>query len=124
MQTLEIFPVKNNSFNDQYTKLLIIHIFSATKLFLTESLDQCRNNPNNPQNITSEIKAALKNMALEQEFYAQVVMIRQKESDNKKEKEKTKWYNFQGKPARSRRWSDLDHEWSEEKCRTHFLSQR
>ena len=30
--------------------------FEATKLFPTQSLDQCRNNPNNPHNIPNEIK--------------------------------------------------------------------
>ena len=38
-------------------------------------------------------------------------MIRQRESDDKKEKGKTNKYNFQGQSARSRRWFDLDHEW-------------
>ena len=53
-----------------------------------------------------------------QGFYAQVVTIRQKESENKKDKENTKKYNFQGKSARSRRWFDLDHEFIEEIFRT------
>ena len=30
--------------------------FEATKLFPKKVLDQCRNNPNNPQNIPNEIK--------------------------------------------------------------------
>ena len=53
-------------------------------------------------------------MSMEQGLYAQVFMILRKESENKKEKEKTKKYNFQGKSSRPRRWFDLDHEWSEE----------
>ena len=57
-------------------------------------------------------------MAMEQGLYAQVVMIRRKESENKKEKENTKKYNFQGKFARSRRWFYLDHEWLEENFMT------
>ena len=48
---------------------------------------------------------------MEQGFYEQVVMNRQNESENKKEKEIIKKYNFQGKSARPRRWFDLDHEW-------------
>ena len=40
---------------------------------------------------------------MEQGLYAQVVMILRWESDDKKEKEKTKKYNFQGQSARSRR---------------------
>ena len=47
---------------------------------------------------------------MEQGLYAQVAMIRQNGSENKKKKEKTKLYNFQGKPARSIHWFDIDHE--------------
>ena len=50
-------------------------------------------------------------MAIEQGLYAQVVMILQRESDNKKEKKRTKKYNFQGQSSRSRRWFYLDYEW-------------
>ena len=41
-------------------------------------------------------------------------MIRRKDPENKKEREKNKKYNFQGQLAESRRWFDLDHEWLEE----------
>ena len=41
-------------------------------------------------------------------------MICQKGSGNKKGKENTKKYNFQGKSTRSRRWFNHDHEWLEE----------
>ena len=57
-------------------------------------------------------------MATEQGLYAQVVMIRRRESYDKNEKGNTKKYNFRGKSARSRRWFDLDHEWLEENFRT------
>ena len=57
-------------------------------------------------------------MATEQGLYAQVVMIRRKESENKKEKENNKKYNFQGKSSRSRRWFNLDHEWLEKNFMT------
>ena len=50
----------NNEIRDQYTKLLIIH-FCSNKTFPTELLDQCINNPNQPQKLTSEVKVALKN---------------------------------------------------------------
>ena len=50
---------------------------------------QCKNNPNEPQNIPSEVKKGLKRMATENGLYAQVVMIHRRESDDKKEKEKT-----------------------------------
>ena len=52
---------------------------------------------------------------MEQELYAQVIMIRQRESDDKKEK--IKKYNFQGKSAAPRRLFELDHEWLEESFR-------
>ena len=50
-------------------------------------------------------------MAMEQGLYAQVVIILQKESENKKEKKNTKKYNFQVQSARSRCWFNLGHEW-------------
>ena len=50
-------------------------------------------------------------MALENVLYAQVVMIRRRESEDKKEKDKTTKYNYQGKSASKRHWLDLDHEW-------------
>ena len=45
-------------------------------------------------------------------------MIRRKESENKKEKDKTKKYIYQLKLTRPRRWLDLDHEWLEENFMT------
>ena len=51
---------------------------------------------------------------MEQGLYAQVVMICQSESDDKKGKEKTKRYNFQGQSARSRCWFNIDNEWFED----------
>ena len=50
-------------------------------------------------------------MSLENGLYAQVVMIRRRELYDKKEKYKTKTYNFQGQSARKKHWFDLDHEW-------------
>ena len=38
---------------DKYMKLLIIRFLKETKLFPTAFLNQCRNNPNEPQNIPS-----------------------------------------------------------------------
>ena len=40
--------------------------FAATKPFPTEFLDQCKNYPNKPQNIPSEVKVALKKIAMGQ----------------------------------------------------------
>ena len=55
---------------------------------------------------------------MEQGLHAEVVMIHQKESENKKGKEKTKNYNFQGQSARSRRWFDIYHARLEENLMT------
>ena len=57
-------------------------------------------------------------MAVEQGFCAQVVIIRRKDLDNKKEKENTNKYNFQGWSTISKRWFYLDHEWLEKTCST------
>ena len=57
-------------------------------------------------------------MAMKQGLYAQVVVIRRKDLENKKEKENTNKYNFQGQSAISRRWFDLDHERLEENFMT------
>ena len=53
-------------------------------------MDQCRNNTKNPQNTPNEIKEGLKKIAMEQGLYEKVVMIRRKDSENKKERENTK----------------------------------
>ena len=61
---MQIYEVIENSY------------FEETKLFPTRVFPQCRNNPNEPQNIPNEINAALQNIATEQGLYAQVVIIR------------------------------------------------
>ena len=53
-------------------------------MFLNQYID----NPNEPQNIPNKTKAALKKMAMEQELYARMVMIRLRDSDDKKENKK------------------------------------
>ena len=47
-------------------------------------------------------------MDMENGLYAQVVMIRQRESDDKNQKLNTKKCNFQGQSARTKRWFDID----------------
>ena len=78
-----------------------------------ECLDLCKK-IDETQFLTSEIKVVLKIMATEQALYTQVIMIRQNDSDNNKERENTKKYNLQEKSERSICWLDLDHEWLEE----------
>ena len=53
-------------------------------------------------------------MALENELYAQVVMILRKQLFDKNEKDKTKKYNFRGQLARTKYWLDFDQEWLKE----------
>ena len=50
-------------------------------------------------------------MDLENGLYEHVVMIRRRESDDKKGKFKTKIYNFQGQSERKKRWFGIDHKW-------------
>ena len=57
-------------------------------------------------------------MALENGLYAQVVMILRRELDDKKEKNKTKKFNFQGQSERTKHWFDIDHEWLKENFMT------
>ena len=51
-------------------------------------------------------------------MYAQVVIIRRRNLDDIKEKDKTKKFNFQGQSARTKRWFDIDHECLKEKFMT------
>ena len=60
-------------------------------------------------------------MAMEQQLYAQVIMIRQKylkfaATDRNKNEAK---FKFQGQSARSQRWFDLDFDWIEVNLSTH-----
>ena len=57
-------------------------------------------------------------MALKNGLYSQVVMIRRRELDDKKVKDKTKKYNFQGKSERTNYSFDIYHEWSKENFMT------
>ena len=64
----------------------VIHASFFEKIYISppEFLDKCKNNTNGPQFLPSEVKLVLKIMAMEQGLYVQVVMIRRKDSDNKK----------------------------------------
>ena len=91
-------------------KLLMLH-FLKKRIFPEAFLDLCKNSPNQPQFLPYEVKVVLKIMAIEQRLYAQVVMIFQKDHDNKNKKENTNKYNFQGKSTILIRLFDIDHEW-------------
>ena len=59
-------------------------IFWRNKYFPQDFLDLYKNNTNQPQFLSSGVRLVPKQMAMEQVLYAHVVMIRQKDSDNKK----------------------------------------
>ena len=62
MYTLKIFPIIIINWRPIY-KVIDTSFFVSTKIFPTELfLYQCKNNPNKPQNIPSEVKVALKLM--------------------------------------------------------------
>ena len=48
---------------------------------------------------------------MENGLYIKLVMIHRRDSYDKKEKDKTKKYNYQGKSARIKHQFNLDHEW-------------
>ena len=106
---LAIENISSTSQQLQRSLYEVIHddYFKSVRLFPTEFKTNVKNQ-NEPQNIPNEFKSALKKMALENGLYAQVVMIRRTELDDKKEKDKTKKYYFQGKSARTKHWFDLD----------------
>ena len=53
-------------------------------------------------------------MALENGLYAKVVIIRRRDSYDKKEQDKTKQYNFQVQSERTKHSFNIDHEWIKE----------
>ena len=48
------------TYGDQYMKFFIFLFFEETNIFPPEFLDQCENNPNEPQFLPSEVKVVLK----------------------------------------------------------------
>ena len=65
--------------------------FKAVKFFPSKILNQCKNNPNKPQNIPNEVRSDFRNMALENGLYAQVVMILRRGLDDKNKKIRQKY---------------------------------
>ena len=57
MQTFKTLPVKKPLWRSIY-EVIDDSYFEATKLFPTKKLNQCRNNPNETQNMPSEFNAA------------------------------------------------------------------
>ena len=86
--------VKNIDKNDNKTWSAISEAigapyFEEMKTFPKLFLRQCKNHPNEPQNIPYEINRNIKITTLEESVYAQVVMIRRKIMAKKKKQGKT-----------------------------------
>ena len=58
---IETSPVKTNKFWRPIYEVTENSYFEEKRLFPTKVLEQCKNNPNEPQNIPNEIKLDLKN---------------------------------------------------------------
>ena len=48
-------------------------------IFPDDFIRECKNNPNDPQNISSDVKNNMKRMAMEQSLYARVVKFWRKD---------------------------------------------
>ena len=74
---------------------------------------KCKQFPNEPQNISGDVKINIKRMEMEQSLYAQVIKFRGKDllfdaADKNKNESK---FKFQGQSARSQLWFDLNLDW-------------
>ena len=72
---IENIASKNQQIWRSIYEVIHYHYFRVVKFFPNKILNQCKNNPNGPQNIPNKVRAAFKNMSLEIGLYAQVVMI-------------------------------------------------
>ena len=94
--------------------------FEETKLFPTIVLNQCRNNPNQTQNIPNEIKADFSKCLCNRGCIHKWLWSAEGSQMIKRNNKNTNKYNFQGQSVRSRRWFDIDHEWIQDTW-TRFL---
>ena len=81
----------------------------VTKIFPENFIRYCKNNSNEPQFISSDVKNNIKRMAMEQSFSAKVFKLCSKDlkfvaTDKNKNEAK---FNFQGQSARSQLFFDL-----------------
>ena len=84
-----------------------------THIFPDYFITKCKQCPNEPQNISSDVKNNKKRMAMKQSLYAQVIMFRRKDlkfdAGDKNKNESN--FKFQGQSARSQLWFDIDLDW-------------
>ena len=87
--------------------------FVKVKLFTREYFNLCKNHPNEPQNIPTDIKKNIKTISLEDSLHDQVVSIRCKSIVLKKDtgNEPKRNYLFQVYSAIPEHWFDIDIEW-------------
>ena len=100
---------------EAYLWIYIWSFYIDSKIFSDDFMQKCKDNANDAQCIPLEMKNNIKWMEMEQELYAQVIMLRQKYlkfliADKNKNEAK---FKFQGRYARSQRWFDLDFDWIE-----------
>ena len=86
-----------------------------SNIFPDDFIKECKMNSNEPRFISGDIKNSIKQMAMEQSLYAQVVKLRHKylkfvATDKNKNKAK---FKFQGQSARLQLWFDLGLNWIE-----------
>ena len=67
-----------------------------SNIFPDDFITKCKQCPNEPQNISSDVKNNIKRMAMEQSLYSQVIMFRRKDlkfdaADKNKNKSKFKF---------------------------------
>ena len=91
-----------------------------SNIFPDYFIRECKNNSNDPQFISSGVKNNIKQMAMEQSLYAQVVKLRRKDlqfvaADKNKSEAK---FKFQGQSEISQLWFDLELDWIEIKFST------
>ena len=81
-------------------------------MFPDDFITKCKQCPNEPQNMSSDVKNNIKRMEMGQSFYAQVIMFRRKDLKfDAEDKNTKKQFKFKGQSGRSRLWFDLDLDW-------------
>ena len=89
------------------------YYIKSFNIFPDDFITKCKQFPNGPQTISSDVKNNIKRMEMEQSLYAQVIMFRRKDLilDAKDKNKNESKFKFQGQSARSQLWFDLDLDW-------------
>ena len=81
---IENIAITNQPFWRSIYEVIDDSYLGVVELFPKIFFNQCKNNLNEPHNIPSEFRSALKKLAMENVLYAQAVMIFRRDSDDKK----------------------------------------